>query len=97
MDIHLSQSVTTGDGQTGRQLIKSFAAQPIPSVGFKIKDIAFRGPSEYEVVNVVINYENEECWVHLEPVYLESNDPEDLKDFIREYLMRGWECPVSRR
>lgn len=97
MDIHLSQTITTGDGQSGRQLIKSFASQPVPSVGFKIKDIAFSDPSEYEVINVAINYENEDCFVYLEPILLESNDTEDLKDFIREYVIHGWECPIPLR
>ena len=97
MDVFISQKISTCDGAISRELIRSFDSKITPQVNSRIVDPAFSNPKGYQAVEVAINYAEEECWVYIEPLIIDGNDLDDLRDIIGDYMMRGWECPIPLR
>lgn len=98
MEVYISQMVHARQIDVSTKMVKSFVSNMMPQIGFKLQDPAFRhGVPRYEVEDVIINYDENETWVLLAPVELDTNDKEDVKDFIREYKSHGWENPIPLR
>ncbi|RED32406.1 hypothetical protein [Paenibacillus sp. VMFN-D1] len=97
MDVFISQKISVSDGTISRELIRSFDSKIAPQINSRILDPAFLNPKGYLALEVAINYEDEECWVYIEPIKINGNDVEDLHDIINDYITRGWECPIPLR
>lgn len=97
MEVYISQMVHARQIGVSTKLVKSFVSNMMPQIGFKLQDPAFRAVPRYEVEDVIINYDENETWVLLAPVELDTEDKDDVKDFVREYERFGWENPVPLR
>lgn len=96
MKITLSQQISLEDFRKGFvNIYKYFDSAVIPHKGDLITDSLYKDPNEHEVVEVVIDYQNNECLVRLEMIKLESNDSKDLKKFVDLAELHGWECAIK--
>ncbi|MDB5083961.1 MAG: hypothetical protein JWN30_847 [Bacilli bacterium] len=55
-------------------VFKTFGSDVIPHKGDFISDSAFKDPYEYEVLQVVINYNDNSCFVRIPLIELESKN-----------------------
>lgn len=75
-----------------RSVTKTFESEIVPHKGDYIYSSAFHRDEEVEVVQVFIDYENNECMVYLKPFSIDSEDMEHLKNLVDVYLLHDWEC-----
>lgn len=75
-----------------RYVTKTFTSAVIPHEGDFINSTAFEKDEEVEVSSVVIDYEQNECMVYLEALYLESDKKEHLKNMVDMYMLHNWKC-----
>lgn len=94
MDVFISQKISIDSSDISRKLVKSFDSKITPHVNCRILDAAFSESRGYVAVDVEINYEEEECWVYIEPITLYDADTSDLREFVADYISHGWECPI---
>ncbi|MBZ9688382.1 hypothetical protein G9F72_018800 [Clostridium estertheticum] len=96
MKIILSQQITLGDFRKGlRNVTKTFESNVVPHKGDFISDSVWKDPYEYEVQEVNINYQQDECYVQLPLIKLETNDKESLKGYIEMTRLHEWVCAVE--
>lgn len=92
MDIILIQQINLKDIDNGfRQIQKKFNSNIIPHKGDYISDGAFDDPDEYEIINVIIDYQENYVQVWLEPINLETNDKGDLEKYVEMTKLYNWE------
>lgn len=66
MKIYLSQCISLNTFNKGNfRIKKEFESNIIPHAGDKIGDSVWKEPYEYEVVETIINYSEDECYVEL--------------------------------
>jgi hypothetical protein len=65
MEIHLLITVHTKDNTIVLNYSKTYHSNMVPSVGSKIKDSLFA--KNQNIIEVVLDYSKEECYVTLEP------------------------------
>ena len=91
MKIILSQVIGLKESKRDCFLIKKeYESNIIPQVGWEIYDSLWKDPSEYEVIQVILNYKNNECQVALSSIKLEGNK-EYLKEWYDLVKLHGWE------
>lgn len=96
MNIILAQSIQLEDLKKGCRIItKEFQSNVIPHKGDLIYDSLWEDPYEYEVIEIIINYENDECSVTLAPRKLETNEMECLKEYVEMSKLHGWKCEFN--
>lgn len=96
MKIRLSQHIQLMDFNNGWATItKTFNSTVIPHKGDLITDTVWKDPYEYEVTEVIISYQFDECYVSLKPVVLKTNKKEILKKYIEKVKLTGWECSMD--
>lgn len=93
LQITLSQQVQLKDFRKGYvNIYKIFESNVIPHKGDFIADSCFKDPYEYEVVEVIINYQENTCYVQLNSIIAELNDKQVLKNYVEMAELHGWEC-----
>lgn len=70
---------------------KEFETNIIPHVGDSIGDSVWKDPSEHKVVEVIINYQEDECYVSLECIKFDHDDKEVLKQWFDMVKLHDWE------
>lgn len=96
MKITLMQQVLLKDKiNTFRDIYKEFESNVIPHKGDMICDPVWKEPYEYEVIGVSINYNENNCYVRLPFIELESNDEKCVKEYIKMAKLHGWKCNVD--
>lgn len=96
MKIILMQQIQLEDFRKGwRNITKEFESNIVPHKGDLISDSVWKDPYEYEVVEININYSENECYVSLAPIKLETNDIEHLKKYTEMTKLHHWECKVG--
>lgn len=82
------------DIRSYRTIAKSFDSNVIPHKGDFISDTAFIDPYEYEVIDVTFSDTEDECYVSLSPVVIQTGDINQLKSYIEMTSWHKWECKV---
>lgn len=96
MNIILSQAVMLEDFRKGHvNIYKEFTSNVIPHKGDYITDTCFKDPYEFEVVQVVLNYQQDECMVYLPPIIIESDDKQALLNYVNMTELHNWSCPTK--
>lgn len=96
LKVVLSQHIRLSDFRDGHtNIYKEFESSVIPHKGDFITDTCFDDPYEYEVVEVVVNYQHDECLVHLSPIVIESNDNQAILKYVNMAELHDWECPTK--
>ena len=90
MEIVLTQKITLLKKSEYTNIMKTFNSNIIPHKGDYIEDIAWKDPFEYEVKEVTINYEENQCYVELPEILISSNDRKNLEDYIKNVKNFGW-------
>lgn len=94
MRITLSQQVLLkGRPNTFRTAYKHFESNVIPHEGDKVADSAFKDPYEFEVVNVIINYQDNTCHVSLRMIEIDSDNEKDIEGYLEIYRLHDWDYP----
>ncbi len=101
MKIVLRQYVgIKGKNYTNRGVSKTFENNVIPHVGMFIADSAYKEPYEHEVEEVVVNYDDNTCYVLLKAHEIEADKEisgEEEKQVVHYHLdvfkTHGWEVP----
>lgn len=76
-------------------IYKDFESNIIPHKGDFISDTCFKDPYEHEVIDVVIDYQQNECGVMLKPIIVEHNEKEFLLQYVEMAELHGWYCPTK--
>ncbi|WP_238902652.1 hypothetical protein [Clostridium sp. YIM B02506] len=93
MKISISQVLSLKTFSNGSiTMRKEFESNIIPHKGDMIGDPVFSSPYEYEVADVIIDYENNTCYVTLEMVNMDHNNVEVLKEWKEVCKLHGWEA-----
>jgi hypothetical protein len=96
MKIILMQEVRLEDYQNGSCMItKIFESPVIPHKGDYITDSLWKKPYEQEVVEVNINYQNNECYVSFKPITLKTNSIDRLRNYIEMAKLHEWESAIK--
>lgn len=91
MKIHLTQQVGIEGDRFPHNWRKDYDSTVIPSIGMYVEDPIWKDPGEYKVVDVIINYYGDYCYVALEKYDVEI--PKVRKDeFAHMANLHGWEC-----
>lgn len=93
MKITLSQVIPVKGDKLPHLLQKDFQSMVIPHKGCTITDSIWEEPSEYEVVEVIINYQEEKCYVSLESY---QHEIANIKAFREKAKQHGWYSPLDR-
>lgn len=93
MKIILSQVAYEEGDKWPHPFSKEFNHTVIPQVGNIISDSLWKDPYEYEVVEVNINYQQDECYIGLKP--LEYKVP-DIKEYASMAKLHGWRLPLDK-
>lgn len=96
MKVTIMQQIQLKDFQKGwRSITKEFETNIIPHKGDFITDSVWKDPFEYEVVEVNINYQEDECYISLSAIILETNDKDRLRGYIEMTKLHNWKCAVD--
>lgn len=99
MKIILMQSVqlmaSNDKIHNARTVMKELESNVIPHKGDFISDSFYKDPYEYEVVEVTINYQENECYVSIAPIVLNSSDIELLRKWIEIAKLHKWTCSLD--
>ena len=90
----LQQILLKGKPNTYRSLYKKFKSNIIPHKGDMITDSVWKDPYQYEVHEVAINYDANECYVTLGCIELDSVNMEHIKHYIKMAKLHRWECNI---
>lgn len=88
MKICISQQIIPKDINCFKHISKEFESNVIPHVGDKISDSFFKDPHEYDVVECIINYQEDECYVSLSPLNVETESQVNYQVEIAK--AHGW-------
>lgn len=96
MEIKISHQIQLKDFRQGLvNLYKTFESNVIPHKGDFITDSCFKDPYEHEVIEVIIDYQENKCYVTLKPIVAETNDKQALINYVKMAELHGWECPIK--
>ncbi|WDU80050.1 hypothetical protein [Lysinibacillus sp. G01H] len=96
MKIVLNHQVQLKDFREGYvNIYKDFESNVIPHKGDYIADLCFKDPYEYEVIEVIINYQENECNVTLKPLIAAHNDKDFLLRYVEMSEHHDWYCPTK--
>ncbi len=91
MKVRLSQVVALSTYSQGYfSMNKEFESNIVPHCGDKITDYVWKEPYEYEVIEVIISYVEDVCYVTLEPIRFEHNNKEVIKEWHEMVKSHGW-------
>ncbi|NFI05958.1 hypothetical protein FC959_16620 [Clostridium botulinum] len=89
MKIRLAQLISLNPVSKGCfSMNKEFESDIIPHAGDKIGDSVWKDPYEHEVIEVVINYQENICYVTLESIELASI--QWLDEWREMVKLHGW-------
>ncbi len=92
MKIILNQFISLKKTNEGFFTIrKEFNSDIIPHKGDKIGDPVWKKPYEYEVIEVIIDYNDNICYVTLEAITFDHNNKEVLKEWFEIVKLHDWE------
>ena len=96
MRLIVSQNIKVLNSRVPYDIQKKYGEQTIlPRIGDKLEDSVWKDPYEYEVIEVVINYDEGLCCVDVAPFADEM--PEDrLDEFAQMVKLHGWEASWAR-
>ena len=89
MKIHVSQQVNVEGENFPRTMYKEFESSIIPSLGMRIEDIGWKKPYDYEVVEVIINYEENRVFVSVAQ-YNNVIPADKIENFFEIQKHCGW-------
>lgn len=69
---------------------KEFDTDIIPHVGDSIGDSVWKDPYEYKVIEVIINYQEDKCYVVLDCIKFDHDDKEILSQWCDMVKLHGW-------
>ncbi|MDB2104006.1 hypothetical protein PMW00_13370 [Clostridium paraputrificum] len=69
---------------------KEFETNIIPHVGDYIEDSVWKDPYEYKVIETIINYQENQCYVSLECIKFDHDNKEVLKEWCDMVKLHGW-------
>ncbi len=93
MEIILIQQINLKNIDNGfKQIQKKFNSNIIPHKGDYISDMVWKETDEYEVIKVIINYQEDYVHVWLQPINLETNDKSDLEQYVKMTKFHRWQC-----
>ncbi len=91
MKIIISQPTEIIGDKFPHRWSKEFISSVIPHTGDFIQDPIWQGDEYYEVSEVILNYELDECYVSLEKY--KTKISEDRKDFFADMAeSHDWKC-----
>lgn len=91
MKVRLSQVISLKTFNKGCfSMCKEFESNIIPHVGDYIQDSVWKDPYEYKVVEVKIDYQEDECYVSLESIRFDHDNKESLKKWCDMVKHHGW-------
>lgn len=90
MMVLLIQKITLLRKSEYTNIMKTFESNIIPHKGDYIEDSAWNDPFEYQVQEVTLNYEENECYVELPEILINSNDRKDLDKYIENIKSFRW-------
>lgn len=89
MKICISQQIIPkSDFRKFKQISKEFESNIIPHKGDKISDRFFKDPTEYDVVECIIDYQENKCYVALAPINVETES--EVTYQINVAKAHGW-------
>ena len=92
MKIKLTQMVSITGDSFPMPFNKEFENTIIPFVGATIFDSVWKDPSSYDVTHISIDYQEDRCYVTLEPLAYSV----DLAEYSEMAAHHGWYCPLNR-
>lgn len=96
MKIVLTHQIQLKDYRNGFvNIYKEFESDVVPHKGDYISDSCFKDPYEHEVVEVIINYRENECTVSLKPIVANSDDRAVLRNYVEMSELHDWYCPTK--
>ncbi|HOQ17303.1 MAG TPA: hypothetical protein PLL17_09950 [Defluviitaleaceae bacterium] len=96
MKIKITQHMQLADFNNGWTTIsKTFNSNVIPHKGDMLTDTFWKDPYEYEVTEVVISYQFDECYVSVKPLVIRSNKRDVLIKYIEKAKLAGWESSLE--
>lgn len=98
MKIILAQQIQSKEISKFADIQKTYKSSIIPHTGDFITDRFYSEPYEYEIGQVVINYEegeSGECTVTIKPYVLDTNNIEVLEQQIECAEKHGWKATKS--
>jgi hypothetical protein len=91
MRIVIEQQIMLKDiSSSFRPVYKFFDSNVVPHVGDKIGDGAYKDPYEYEVVEVILDYNEDKAYVTLHVIELESEDRNLVAEWVNMFKLHGW-------
>ncbi|AVK95621.1 hypothetical protein FCT18_21260 [Lysinibacillus sphaericus] len=97
MKIVLNHQIQLQDYRKGYvDIYKDFESDVIPRKGDFIADTCFKDPYQYEVIEVIISYQENECNVSLKPIKVEHNDKDFLLRYVEMSELHNWYCPSKK-
>ena len=91
MKIILSQLVEIENDRFPHHWDKEYESTVVPMIGMKSGDPLWKDPYEYEVTEVIINYESDECYVSL--AKYDITIPQDrASEFALMASRHGWKA-----
>lgn len=91
MKLIISQQVEIKGDHFPHDCSKEIESTIIPNVGMSIEDPIWKDPGEYKVIDVLINYQEDYCYISLEKYNVEI--PNKKKDeWAHMAELHGWKC-----
>ena len=90
MILIVSQRIKIKSSRVPYSIQKKYGEQSIiPRIGDKLEDTVWKDPYEYEVTEIVLNYQDRTCYVEVAP--LEGEIPEEkMEEFAEMVKTHGW-------
>lgn len=89
MTIILSQYVEVENDRLPHRIEKKIESSIIPNIGMSIEDSVWKDPYDYKVIEVLINYVEDYCYVTLEK-YSEIIKNNFKNEFASMVKLHGW-------
>lgn len=90
MKIIITQYVEIENDRFPHCLTKCIESTVIPNIGVSIEDPVWKEPYDYKVAEVMINYNEDCCYVTLEK-YSDTISANFINDFAKMVKLHGWE------
>lgn len=94
MTIHLLQNVNIVGRKFPNYWEKDYESSVIPTIGMKIEDPIWKEPYEYAVIEVIIDYYEDACYVTLEE-YKDTIPISHKDEFAHVANLHGWKCDIN--
>ena len=91
MKILIMQMVEIENTQIPLRLEKEINSDIIPNIGMTVEDSLWKDPGEYKVADVVINYQENCCYITVEK-YNDSISNDYKEEFKHIAELHGWSC-----